>query len=135
MTVKVKLTNAADAILAQAGVIGPGQIRSLDVEALVDTGATMLVLPRKVVERLGLPVVREVTVRYADDRIERREVAGFVKAEIMGREALVEALVEDGEQVLVGEVPLEVMDLVVDPRRGTLGPRPESPEEPLIDLL
>ncbi|NQE53630.1 hypothetical protein C5S29_08550 [ANME-1 cluster archaeon GoMg3.2] len=54
----------------------------------------------------------------------------------MGREAEVECVVEArGTQILLGQIPLEAMDLIVDPKTGKLMPHPESPDMPLIDIL
>jgi len=133
--VKAKLTNDYDWIRSQVGELSVDQIRTIDVEGLIDTGATMLVLPGDVVQQLGVPIVRQVRVTYADGRKEQRSVVAGIRIEIGGREARVEAIVEaTGTKVLVGQVPLEVMDLVVDPKTGTIGPRPESPDTPLIEI-
>ncbi len=133
--VATKLYNDYDWARAEAGELNPERIRSLEVDGLVDTGATMLVLPEEIVTQLGVPIVRQATVTYANGRQEPRDVAAGLRIEIQEREARVEAIVEaPGTRVLVGQVPLEVMDLFVDPRKGTIGPRPESPDSPLIEL-
>ena len=47
-----------------------------------------------------------------------------------------ECVVEAREtQILLGQIPLEAMDFIVDPKSGELMPRPESPDMPLIDIL
>jgi hypothetical protein len=52
----------------------------------------------------------------------------------MGREAETYALVEEkGRQVLVGQVVLETLDLIPDPKRDILKPRPESPDMPMVE--
>ena len=54
----------------------------------------------------------------------------------MGREAEVECVVEArGTRILLGQIPLEAMDFIVDPKSGELMPRLESPDMPLIDVL
>jgi hypothetical protein len=54
----------------------------------------------------------------------------------MGREAEAECVVEArGNRILLGQISLEAMDFIVDPKRGKLVPRPESPDIPLIDVL
>jgi len=133
--VKAKLTNYDDIARHRAGEIPSEQIRGVEKDGLVDTGATMLVLPEDVTQQLGLSIVREVNVTYADGRREKRRIARGVVIEIIGRDALVDAVVEaPGARILIGQVPLEVMDLIVDPKAGTVGPRPESPDAPLIEI-
>lgn len=133
--VKAKLTNYDDMVRSQAGGVPPEQIRSVEKDALVDTGATLLVLPADVAQQLGLSIIRQVNVTYADGRKESRGMARGVVIEIIGRDALVDAVVEaPGAKLLIGQVPLEVMDLIVDPKTGTVGPRPESPDTPLIEI-
>lgn len=133
---RVQLTNYDDLVLVRTGLKKPAEVRQLEVEAVVDTGATMLVLPKDVVEKLGLVVLSEVTVTYANGARERKKIAGGVVVTILGREASARCIVENaGSQILVGQLQLEEMDLVVDSKKGTLGPRPESPDMPLIEIL
>ncbi len=63
---KLKLTNHADFIQAGSGSIAPDAVRSLEIEALVDTGATMLALPEDVVAALGTlrPLLTQPTRRF-----------------------------------------------------------------------
>ncbi len=132
----VKLTNDYDFALAETGSLDRAKIRTVTVEALVDTGATMLILPADVVERLGLPVRGHRKVRYADDRIETIPWVAGVQLEILGREAITSALVgPPGSTPLIGQIPLEEMDFIVDPKSRELRPNPASPDAPLLDLL
>jgi clan AA aspartic protease len=132
----LKLTNDYDFALAEAGSLEPSKVRSLTIEALVDTGATMLILPADVVQCLGLPVRGHRKVRYADDRIETIPWVSGVKMEIQGREAIFSALVVPaGSTPLIGQIPLEELDFVVDPKSRELRPNPRSPDAPLLDLL
>ncbi|MEW6556547.1 MAG: retroviral-like aspartic protease family protein [Elusimicrobiota bacterium] len=134
--VKTKLWNFCDEVEVRKGLRKPEEIRSVEVDALVDTGATMVSLPKKLVEALGLLFLRETTVTYADGRREKKNVATGLNIEILGRLALTDCLVEELEtKVLIGQIPLEEMDLIVDPKNGAIGPRPESPDMPLIEML
>ena len=133
---KVKLTNFEDETLARHGFMPPDRVRTIEVDALVDTGATMLVLPAEVCRKLGLTEVERRRVRYADGRIgEVPRVAGL-HIEILGRDMFGGALVEaEGTTPLIGQIPLEELDLVVNPGTGDLMPDPASPDAPLLDLL
>ena len=130
--ITIRISNHTDVGNLAAGRITPEQVRSEDVEALVDTGATMLALPADVVERLGVPVRGSQRVRYADGRTAELVRVLGIHLEIMGRDMTCDALVlPAGAKALLGVIPLEGLDLVVDPKSQTLRPNPESPDEPL----
>ena len=134
--VEARIKNYEDEILARRGFLKPEEVREVEKVVLVDTGATMLTLPEEVVEELGLTRGRFITAGYADGSKKRRQIARGINIEVMGREALVECVVEErGAQILLGQIPLEAMDLIVDLKAGKLMPRPESPDMPLIDIL
>ena len=110
--------------------------KSVEVDALIDTGAAMVVLPQNIVDKLGLRKVREVKVRYSNNKIEMKPVYRAVIIEILGREGTFDVIgEEEGSQPLIGQVVLEVLDLVVDPRTRRLIPNPMSPETPMIDIF
>jgi len=133
---KLKLTNNTDLDKAQERLIPPERVRTVEVEALIDTGATTLVLPADVVQRLGLLEQGRRKVRYADGRVAEVPWVGGVRLEILGREMTCDALVEAAGTVpLVGQIPLAELDLVVDPRTREARVNPVSPDAPLLDLL
>jgi len=108
---------------------------SVEVDAVIDTGATMVVLPKDIVDALGLRKVREVKVRYANNKIETRPIYGVVTIEFKGRSANLDLLVEEkGSQPLIGQVLLELLDLIVDKTRKLI-PNPASPEMPMMEIL
>lgn len=121
---KVKLTNFVD----------PSKF--IEVEAVIDTEATMLALPQDVVATLGLKHVREVTVKYANNTTDVKSIYGVVTAEIKGRAGEFDVLAEaQGSQPLVGQIVLEQLDLVVEPGSRSVIPNPRSPEMPMIEIL
>jgi clan AA aspartic protease len=124
VTEKITLTSLLD------------RTKSREVEAVIDTGATLLVLPQDLVEELGLTRIRDVRVRYGNNSDEAKVVYGAVTLELKGRRGIFEALAEvPGSEPLVGQVVLESLDLVVDPRSRTLTPNPLSPETPMVEIL
>ena len=134
---KIKVTNPTDVDMARQGLIPAEQVRSEELDALVDTGATMLVLPADVCRRLGLRFERQKRkVRYADGRVARVPWVSGVRIEILGRQMTCDALVEPRRTTaLVGQIPLEGLDLVVDPKSREARVNPASPDAPLLDLL
>jgi clan AA aspartic protease len=133
---KIKLTNQADKNHALAGLLEPGRVRTTEIEALVDTGATMLVLPADVVARLGLPHEGTRKIRYADGRVDAVPWVGAVRIEILGRAMTCDALVvAEGTTPLIGQIPLEGLDLVVDPKSREVSVNPASPDAPMMDAM
>ena len=133
---KIRLTNDYDLVRVADGKLSASEVRTEEIDALVDTGATMLMLPADVVERLGVPIRGHRKVRYADARVEDVPLVAMIKIEIQGREAYVSALVGPaGSTPLIGQIPLEEMDFVVDPKSRELRPNPASPDAPVLDLL
>ncbi len=128
--VEVKLTNAVDEELVSRGVLAPSLLRSKDILALVDTGAITLVIPSPLREELGLRIRRQQMAQYANGFEELVGVTGGVIVDCMGRQALVEALVV-GNEVLVGQIVLESLDLLADCKNQQLIPNPASPDYPV----
>ncbi len=139
VVVKIRVTNLGDMLAFEDGRIDVKQVRSIELDALVDTGAMMLMLPQDEVAYLGLRERRKVTVRYADERTEERAIAGPVFLELPGnwgeRSMSTECIVGPPScEALVGQTVLEVLDLLVDCVERGLRPRPESPHRPLVKL-
>ena len=93
--------------------------RSISVKALVDTGATLTVVPRRVANELELPVIGRSLVQTAKGVAELEARFGVV--EVMGEETPARILVSDGvDTVLIGITVLEQLGLEVDPVTGKL---------------
>jgi clan AA aspartic protease len=132
---KLKVTNSTDRELVARGSLSPDKERSIEVEALVDTGATMLVLPAEIVRAVGLRELGRRRVRLADHSVREVSVVGGVLIEILGRQMTCDALVmPEGTPALIGQIPLEGLDLVVDPKSREVRVNPASPDVPLMDL-
>jgi len=131
--VKVKLTNSADMSMLRRNLIQSIQLRSLEADALVDTGAVSLVLPSFVVERLGLARPFKQIAEYADGRRDEVDVTEPVLVELMDRHTNEEALVL-GDEVIIGQTILEKMDLHVDCRERRLLPDPSHPDQPVLKV-
>lgn len=122
--VKVELENGAERALFKAGKIKREEVRRYEVDAMVDTGSVMLFLPQDVVEVLGLNILRNAVVRYADDRKDERPVAGPVSIKICNREMNCDCIVGPPfSEPLVGQIILEELDLIPDCQMQTLKPR------------
>jgi clan AA aspartic protease len=118
---EITLRNGGDIVLARNGHIAEQDIRSFTVTALVDTGATTLVMGEDMREKLGLFVVETQTVTLAGGSEAFCGITEPVEICWKDRTSSVRAWVLPGEdQVLVGVIPLEEMDLIVDPANQKL---------------
>ena len=99
------------------------------VQALADTGALMLCIPEHIALQLRLETesIREVSV--ADGRSMNVPYVGPIKVSFGDRFCYVGALVL-GDEVLLGAVPMEDMDLIVNPSRREVTVNPASPNIP-----
>ncbi len=90
-------------------------MRSIEIDALVDTGATMLTIPEELVETLGLISDKDVMVTYANGEKEKRPVAFGAKVEILNRQAESSVLVgRKGTKVLIFMIyPISIPNLLI----------------------
>lgn len=132
---EVTIENAGDLWAVRNGLKSADQVRRVSVsDALVDTGATTLALPRRLIQQLGLAKVGEKRVRSS---VGSSNVALYeaVRVMIQGRDATVDVMeVPDDVPVLIGQVPLELMDLVVDLRDRKLIGNPAHDGERVLEL-
>ncbi|MYE83618.1 MAG: clan AA aspartic protease [Gammaproteobacteria bacterium] len=114
----IELANPRDASLAP-----------LSTRALVDTGSVALCVPEHVAVQLRLDELEEREVTTADGKHLLVPYVGPVRVRFANRSCYTGALVL-GDGVLLGSIPLEDMDLVVNPRLQTVTVNPESPNVP-----
>ncbi len=131
--VKVKLTNSFDKALARRGQIKKEEIRIYEADALIDTGAVSSVIPPNVMEILGVESDGKRTAEYADGRKEVVDLTEPITFEIMGRKSTEGAMVL-GDEVIIGQTILEVLDLWVDCNQRRLIPNPAHPDQPVVKV-
>ena len=131
--VKVKLTNALDRALARRGKIEKNEIRTYEADALVDTGAVSSVVPANVMSQLGLLSDGQRVAEYADGRNDVVDLTEPITFNIIGRETTEGAMVL-GDEVIIGQTVLEVLDLQVDCPNQKLIPNPAHPDQPVVKI-
>jgi clan AA aspartic protease len=102
------------------------QLHPMTVEALVDSGAVHLCVPSHVQIQLQLETVDQKEVTLADGSQHLIPYVGPIKIQFENRIGFTGALVM-GDQVLLGAIPMEDMDLVVIPSERKLAVNPRSP--------
>ncbi len=122
----IKAENLEDLFAVKRGLIRPADVRSVRVkEALVDTGATTLSLPTRLIKELGLDFKYH---RFTETPAGLLKVKVFspVRLSVQDRECVVDVaeLTNTRAPALVGQIPLELMDFVVDPRQGKITGNP-----------
>lgn len=110
--------------------------RPIEVDdALVDTGATGLAAPARLIQQLGLVPFRTQTIRTSNGVV-TRPVYGTVRLTIQGRDGNFDVTeMPDDCPVLIGQVPLEMLDLVVDSRNRRLIGNPEHGGAYVLDFF
>src|SRR5262245_60596992 len=124
--VSATIENLRDLYQASDGKLKPEEVRRVEVaDALVDTGATLLSLPRRYITQLGLHITRKRKARTTGG-IAEFNLYDAVRLTVQGRECIAEvAEVPDDCPPLIGQLPLEVLDFVVDPVGQKLLGNPE----------
>jgi predicted aspartyl protease len=135
VTVEATIENLKDAWDVERGLLAAESARKVVIgNALVDTGATMLSLPISVIQQLGLS-------RYSTKRVTSSigvaEVGLYdaVRLTIQGRTCTMDVVeVPDSVPALIGQLPLESLDFVVDLRSRTLIGNPAHGGEHMYEL-
>jgi len=118
---EITLRNAADESKAREGLIGEKDIRLVTVTAVVDTGAASLVISEALREKLGLSIVEERSVKLANGSRTACKLTEAVEVHWKDRHWPCAAVViPNAETVLLGAIPLEGMDLMINPKTQEL---------------
>jgi clan AA aspartic protease len=118
ISTSISLSNPRDPIL-----------KAIEVEALVDTGATTPCIPEHVAVQLQLPAIEQREVVTAGGKSHLVSYVGPIQVKFENRTCFTGAPVL-GDSVLMGAVPMEDMDLVVHPREQKVTVNPKSPNIP-----
>lgn len=133
--VDVQIENYDDLVLKETGQQADRAVRQQTVRALVDTGSAMLCLHRADIQELGLHFARASRVRTGNGIVERG-IYRAAQISILGRQYLGEVMeIPDNVPALLGYIPLENLDLVVDPTSNEVTPNPENGGKYTLDLL
>jgi predicted aspartyl protease len=129
------IENFEDLWAVKRGLLPADGVRRIIVpDALVDTGATLLSLPTRLIRQLGLSQVSSKRVTSSLGLAEAG-VYEAVRLTIQGRTCTMDVMeVPDGVPVLIGQLPLEHLDFVIDPRSRTLVGNPAHGGEHVYEL-
>ena len=136
VTVAVRIENLGDLYKVNQGVLLPDQVRSVDVtDALVDTGTTGFLMPKRYITQLGLQPLRVREAQTVGGKVSL-PVYRAVRLTIQGRDCISDVSeVSDELPVIVGQVPLELLDWVVDLNGRQLIGNPAHGGEDMIEVF
>ena len=113
---EVTLKNLEDGMKARIGLIKEDEVRSETVKALVDTSSMSLVITEELSQKLGLRTVGNRKSRVANGHVELCKITESIEVHWKDRWTTLHALVLPGlRRPLLGVIPLEDMDLMVNP--------------------
>lgn len=129
------IENLEDRWAAKRGLISEDAIRRIEVsDALVDSGATLLSLPKSVIKQLGLEKTAEKRVTSSIG-VGKANMYSAVRLTIQGRSCTMDVMeVPDNVPVLIGQLPLEHLDFVIDMRHHALIGNPAHGGEHIYEL-
>jgi predicted aspartyl protease len=137
VTCEAKVVSVEDELRARRGEIPPSAVRAIHItDALVDTGASTLGLPTSMLRQLGLDT--PVSTRRSRNRTGAYEVKlyGPVRLWIGDRDIALDAMeVADECPVLIGQIPLEHLQYVVDMPNHRLVPSPANGGQWVLDMF
>jgi clan AA aspartic protease len=123
----ITLKNANEMALVKKGVMHESEVKSIAVNAMCDSGAFMLAVPEHIATQLDLPEVESREFRMADGSAAKLPVVGPVWINFKNRQTICFAVATRDSEVLLGAIPMEDMDVVLDMKNQKMDINPDSP--------
>jgi predicted aspartyl protease len=136
VTTEATIENIKDCWEIERGLRAPDQARQVVVpDALVDTGATLLSMPTRLIQQLGLGKTASKRVTSSHGLVTEAALYDAVRLTVQGRSCTMDVLeVPDNVPVLIGQLPLEHLDFVVDLRDRKLIGNPAHGGEHMYEM-
>jgi predicted aspartyl protease len=133
--VAAKIENLDDLFGVRKGLLTEEQVRRVEVtDALVDTGATGLLLPSRFIAQLGIEPLHVRPSRTIGGPVPL-QMHRAVRLTVQGRDCISDVgEIPNDFSVVIGQVPLELMDWVVDPKGQRLIGNPEHGGQHVIEV-
>lgn len=133
----IELINGRELANVRYGLMDQDLVKRLPVEMLVDTGSISMCINETICEALNLSVdiVDKRKFSLADGSIIECPLVGPIEVRFKNRSCVVSAVVLPGDtECLLGAIPLEAMDVLIDPNRRELIVNPEHPDYAVLAL-
>ena len=117
----ITIKNLSDFSRAEYGYVNEDEVRQTTVEAIVDRSAITLFITEELRQQLGLEIKGEQPVTIANGMYEIAKIAGPVEIQWKNRSMICQPrVIPGGNEILLGRIPLQEMDLTVDSVSGEL---------------
>jgi len=118
---EITLKNAGDVTNVKRGYIKEPEIRQTTVTAMVDTGAATLIINEDIRRQLGLLAESTYEAELADGSVQTYDLTESVQIQWKDRKVACQAVViPNANDVLLGAIPLEALDLIINPVKQEL---------------
>jgi clan AA aspartic protease len=123
----ITLKNGNEMALVKKNMLHESEVKSIHVSAMCDSGAFMLAIPEHIVTQLDLPEIESREFRMADGSATKLPVVGPVWINFKNRQTVCLAVATKDTEVLLGAIPMEDMDVVLDMKNQKMDINPDSP--------
>lgn len=124
----IELINTRDVIMADAGMLPRTDVRKMEVSILVDSGAYNLAVNETLKNQLGLPIIDEQVFELANGQQEVYPIVGPIDIRFENRTTTTRAVLLPGDaEPLLGQIPLEDLDVLLLPREERMIINPKTP--------
>ena len=125
---EIELTSVDDIVLHRRGFLEKDKIKKVKVNSLIDSGSFMLMINDNVRHQLDLPFIEKQFSTLADETEIEVEIVGPVEVRFENRRTTCDAVVlPHSTEVLLGSIPMEDMDVLIDPKQQKLVVNPKHP--------
>lgn len=132
---EIELINGEDQVLARRHIIGQDEIKRINVNMLVDSGAINMCINEHIQSYMKFPFHERRRFTVATGEVKELDVVSNVEVRFKNRTTECRAIILPGDsEMLLGAIPLEDLDVLIDPQRQELIVNPESPDMALMTL-
>lgn len=125
---EITLINAGDLEMVKRHLLDKDEVKQINVNMMVDSGAYMMAINETIQEQLDLSFIEKRKAIMADGSVQEYDVVGPIVVKFKNRTATCNAFVLQGDnEPLLGAIPMEEMDVLIHPQRQELIVNPEHP--------
>lgn len=131
----IELYNTYDQESVRRGLLDPDELRKMQVDMMVDTGSLYMCINESVRSYLGLPVVGKRRLQLADGTWGQFDIVGPIGVRFGNQSCSADAVVlAEDTQCLLGAMPMEAMNVLINPARQELFVNPNHQLLPILRL-
>jgi len=124
-----------DVVLAKRNIIGQKEIKSIELNMLIDSSAYMMAINETIQSQLELSLIEKRKVQVADGRVVEYDIVGPIHVKFANRRATCNSFLLPGDsELLLGAIPMEEMDVLIHLQRQELVVNPEHPNYAVLKM-